>query len=201
MSNTHLHIEGSWPEWCIPTIISCLRYTILAGNPRYTPSTQKQLGFTKRRVANLGKFFSSSMDVFGHQLVFTSSGCNTHNKLINTSNIITPHTFVSQFKSLQYLPKTVWTPLKCSCVMHAKKDRWVKNNFVSMLSSYPIYPIVWLTVGAPLYILQPASSTPRGSQLSVAVYSIQGQSTLWCCLPIVSSVCLFVSLLELFPVE
>ena len=30
-------------------------------------------------------------------------------------------------------------------------------------------------------------------------YSIQGQSTLWCCLPIVSSVCLFVSVLELFP--
>ena len=30
-----------------------------------------------------------------------------------------------------------------------------------------IYPVVWLTVGTPLLILQPASSTPRGSQLSV----------------------------------
>ena len=46
-----------------------------------------------------------------------------------------------------------------------------------------------------------ASSTPHGSQLSIVWYSIQGQSTLWCCLPIVSSVCLFVSLLELFPVR
>ena len=35
-------------------------------------------------------------------------------------------------------------------------------------SSHLIYPIVWLTVGAPLQILQPASSTPHGSQLSVA---------------------------------
>ena len=50
-------------------------------------------------------------------------------------------------------------------------------------SSYLICPFVWLMVGAPLYILQPASSTPHGSLLSVVVYSIQGQSTLWCCLP------------------
>ena len=34
--------------------------------------------------------------------------------------------------------------------------------------SYFIYPAVWLTVGAPLEILQPASFTPHGSQLSVA---------------------------------
>ena len=63
-----------------------------------------------------------------------------------------------------------------------------------------LYPVAWLTIGAPLKISQPASSTPHGSQLSVVMYSIQGQSTLWCCLPIVSSVCLFISLLELFPV-
>ena len=41
-----------------------------------------------------------------------------------------------------------------------------------------IYPVVWLTVGAPLDILQPTSSTPRGSQLSAVSCSIQGQSTL-----------------------
>ena len=34
-------------------------------------------------------------------------------------------------------------------------------------NTYLIYPVVWLTVWAPLQILQPASSTPRGSQLSV----------------------------------
>ena len=45
-------------------------------------------------------------------------------------------------------------------------------------SHHLIYPVVWLTVGAPLWILQPAFSTPRSSQLSVAVYSIEGQSTL-----------------------
>ena len=30
------HVEGSQPEWCISTIyqLSCLRYTILVGNPR-----------------------------------------------------------------------------------------------------------------------------------------------------------------------
>ena len=67
-------------------------------------------------------------------------------------------------------------------------------------TSYLIYTVVWLTVGTPLWILQPASSTPCGSRLSLVVYSGQGQSTLWCCLPIVTSVCLFVSLLELFPV-
>ena len=44
--------------------------------------------------------------------------------------------------------------------------------------SYLIYPVVWLTVGAPLLILQPASSTPLGSQLSVVRCSIEGQSTL-----------------------
>ena len=36
--------------------------------------------------------------------------------------------------------------------------------------SYLICPVVCLTAGAPLYILQPASSTPRGSRLSVVVY-------------------------------
>ena len=34
------------------------------------------------------------------------------------------------------------------------------------LSSYLICPVGWLAVGAPLQILQPASSTPRGSRLS-----------------------------------
>ena len=28
------HIEGSRPEWCISTIITCLRYTILVQNPQ-----------------------------------------------------------------------------------------------------------------------------------------------------------------------
>ena len=37
--------------------------------------------------------------------------------------------------------------------------------------SYLTYPVVWLTVAAPLFILQPASSTPRGSRLSKVVYS------------------------------
>ena len=38
------------------------------------------------------------------------------------------------------------------------------------------------------------------SQFSIVCCSIQGQSTLWCCLPIVSSVYLFDSLHVLFPV-
>ena len=58
----------------------------------------------------------------------------------------------------------------------------VSSAFFFILSylilSYLIYPIVWLTVGTPLQILQPASSTPRRSRLSVVEYSIQGQSTL-----------------------
>ena len=48
--------------------------------------------------------------------------------------------------------------------------------------------------------MQTTTSTPRRSQVSAVCCSIQGQSTLWCCLSIVSSVCLFVSLLVLFPV-
>ena len=43
-----------------------------------------------------------------------------------------------------------------------------EENHTSDLTSfsYLIYPVVWLTAGAPLLILQPASSTPRGSQLT-----------------------------------
>ena len=37
---------------------------------------------------------------------------------------------------------------------------WLPFFFLS------VYPVVWLTVGAPLWILQPASSTSRGSRLS-----------------------------------
>ena len=57
--------------------------------------------------------------------------------------------------------------------------------------SYLIYPVVWLTVGAPLYILQPASSTPRGSQLfrsmmfhSRPVHSLMLSSHRFLCLPL-----------------
>ena len=38
-----------------------------------------------------------------------------------------------------------------------------------LISSHLIYPVVWLTVGAPLLSLQPASSIPRGSRLSVVI--------------------------------
>ena len=45
-------------------------------------------------------------------------------------------------------------------------DHWsVKTRTVYFF--FYVYPVVWLTVGAPLQILQPASSTPRGSRLFV----------------------------------
>ena len=40
----------------------------------------------------------------------------------------------------------------------------VKYERQARFLSHLIYPVVWLTVGAPLEILQPASSTPRGSR-------------------------------------
>ena len=75
-----------------------------------------------------------------------------------------------------------------------------KHMFNHIDSPSFTYPLVWLTVGASLEILQPTSSTLHGSQLSAVWCSIQDQSTLWCCLLIIFSVFLFVSHLILFPV-
>ena len=76
---------------------------------------------------------------------------------------------------------------------------WVVNLILRIIFIIIIYPIVWLTVGAPL--LDFTTSFLHSSWFSTFRYMIfQGQSTLWCCLPIISSVCLFVSLLELCPV-
>lgn len=69
--------------------------------------------------------------------------------------------------------------------------------------------IVWLNVFGllvssspfvvPLYISQLTSSTPRRSfQRLIVCCSIQRQSYLWSCLPIISSIGFFVSLLVLF---
>ena len=37
-----VYFEGFRPEWCISTIISCLRYTILVGNPRFASVTRQE---------------------------------------------------------------------------------------------------------------------------------------------------------------
>ena len=52
------------------------------------------------------------------------------------------------------------------------RHNWTRKPF------HLIYPMVWLTAGAPPQILQLAFSTPHHFRLSVVVYSIQGQSTL-----------------------
>ena len=41
-----------------------------------------------------------------------------------------------------------------------------RNGKQRQTDHHLIYPALWQTVGAPLKILQPTSSTPRGSQLS-----------------------------------
>ena len=64
--------------------------------------------------------------------------------------------------------QTVWSE-------NQDKDEWSQQRGRGSIY-ISIYPVVWLTVGASLQILQPASSTPHSSQLSVVRYSIQGQS-------------------------
>ena len=54
---------------------------------------------------------------------------------------------------------------------YTPRDAAVGFTKVLPLPTHPVHPVLWLTVGAPLLISQPASSTPCGSRLSVRWYS------------------------------